>query len=813
MSTLLQDLRYARRILVKSPLFTTIVVLTLALGIGLNTAVFSAIDTLLLKPLPGVRAPDRLVQVYRTWPGNVQFGSNSIPYYESVRDHAQGAFSGTAAWAFVPVSLSTRGRAQRVFGMAVSANYFSVLGVNPARGRTFVDDEAVGLGAHPVAVLSYAGWQTLFGGDPDVVGRKVVLDGRDYQIVGITPRGFNGIISIVAPSLFVPLTQINDLRPGDGDLYQQRGSNFLNVVARLAPGVSAAQASDRLNVLARTLAGQFPAEYKGSGIRLVPQPDAGVHPTLRGAEVGLSAIVMAVVAVLLLIACVNVANLFLARARDRAREMAIRLSLGARRGALIRQLLTESLVFALVSGLAGLAVAWWAIALANRVRLPMDVDFRPDLSVSPLVLLFTLGVTVVTAFLFGLAPALQATRPSMIPALKGEAAAGESRSRLTRALVVAQMALSIVLLVCAGLFLRNLQAATTLDKGFDANNAIVASVDPGLQGYTRPQAQQFYDRLEQRLASNPDVTAVGMATDLPLGLGESDSGVRIPGYTPARDENMSVQYDIVSPGYFRAMGIRVLEGRGFTPQDDSAAVAAIVVNQQFAKRFWPGQEALGKTVHVHGRDCTVVGVVPTGKYQRLGEPPTAFMYLPQAQDWTFGMTLVIRTKGDPMAIVPSLRSEVAALDPNLPLADVRTLDDHLGIALLPARLTGWVLGIFGLLGLVLASVGIYGVMAYSVAQRTREIGIRMAIGAAGGAVVRLLMRQGMALVVAGAVLGLAAAAGIAQVIRGQLYGGSGLDPLTFVVVPAVLVVVAMGAIWIPAKRAASLDPVRALRQD
>ncbi|MDE3216528.1 MAG: ABC transporter permease [Gemmatimonadota bacterium] len=813
MSTLLNDLRYARRILVKSPLFTTVVVLTLALGIGLNTAVFSAIDTLLLKPLPGVRAPNELVQVYRTWPGNVQFGSNSIPYYESVRDNSAGAFSGTAAWAFVPVSLSAQGRAQRVFGMAVSANFFSVLGVTPLRGRTFVPEEAEGRGAHPVAVLSYAGWQTLFGGDPDVVGHTVVLDGRNYQIVGIAARGFNGIISIVAPTVFLPLTQINELRPGDGDLYAQRGSNFLNVVARLRPGVTVAQAAGRMDVLARQLVARFPDDYKGSGIELVPQPQAGLHPTLRGAEVGLSAVVMAVVAVLLLIACVNVANLFLARARDRAREMAIRLSLGARRGALVRQLLTESLVFALVSGVAGLAVAWWAIGLANRVRLPMDIDFRPDLAVSPVVLAFTLGVTVVTAFLFGLAPALQATRPSMIPALKGEAAAGESRSRLTRVLVVAQMALSIVLLVCAGLFLRNLEAATTLDKGFDSDHAVVASVDPGLQGYTRPRAEQFYRQLTQRLAANPDVTAVGLAGWLPLGLDESDSGVGVPGYTPAKDENMSIQYDVVSPGYFRAMGIPLREGRGFTAQDDSAAAGAIVVNQQFAGHFWPGQDALGKTVHVHGRDCTVVGVVPTGKYQRLGEAPTAYMYLPQAQDWTYGMTVVIRTRGDPMAVVPQLRAEVAALDPNLPLADVRTLSEHLGIALLPARLTGWVLGIFGLLGLVLASIGIYGVMAYSVAQRTREIGIRMAIGAAGGAVVGLLMRQGMALVATGAALGLAAAAGIAQVIRGQLYGGSGLDPLTFVVVPVVLVLVAMGAIWIPAKRAAALDPVRALRQD
>ena len=813
MSALLQDLRYARRILVKSPLFTAVVVITLALGIGLNTAVFSAIDTLLLKPLPGVRAPDELVQLYRSWPGDVKYGSNSIPHYVDVRDQSTDVFTGVAAWAFEAMSLSSGGRPQRVMGQAVSANYFAVLGVNPLRGRTFVPAEDEGRGAHPVAVLSYDGWQGMFGGDPGVVGRSVVLDGRDYTIVGITPQAFHGAIPIVSPTLFVPLQQINQLQPGSGDLYTNRGSNFANVVARLKPGVTLARANDRMHVILQGLLAAHPDDYKDTGITLVPQSEAGLHPTLKSAEVGLSSVVMAVVAILLLIACVNVANLFLARARDRAREMAIRLSLGARRSALVRQLLTESLVFALVSGVVGLGVAMGAISLANRISLPMDVDFHAGLTVSPAVLLFTLGVTVFTALLFGLAPALQATRPSMIPALKGESAAGESRSRATRVLVVAQMALSIVLLVCAGLFLRNLKAATSVDKGFDSDHVLVASLDPGLQGYTRARAEEFYRRLTERLSATPDVSAVGFGSELPLGLGENDSGVGIPGYTPAKNENMSVQNSAVTPGYFKAMGIRLLEGRGFTAQDDSTRPGALVVNQRFAAHFWPGQDAIGKTVHAHGRDNTVVGVVPTGKYQRLGEPPTAFMYFPQAQDWNYGMTLVVRTTRDPLALVPALRSEVAALDANMPLSNVRTMESHLGIALLPARLIGWVLGIFGVLGLVLASVGMYGVMAYSVAQRTREIGIRMAIGAAGGTVVRLLMRQGLTLVLVGAGIGLAGAFGVAQIIRGQLYGGSGLDPVTFILVPVVLVAVAMGAIWIPARRAAGLDPVRALRQE
>jgi predicted permease len=443
----------------------------------------------------------------------------------------------------------------------------------------------------------------------------------------------------------------------------------------------------------------------------------------------------------------------------------------------------------------------------------MDINFRPDLSISPPVLLFTFGVTLVTGLLFGLAPALQATRPSLVPALKGEEAAGESRSRATRTLVVAQVSLSIVLLVSAGLFLRNLKAATTVPKGFDSDHLLIAGLDPGLQGYSRARAEEFYRRLTAQLAANPDVGAVGFTSTIPLGLGESDSGVRIPGYTPAQNENMSIQNASVTPGYFAAMGIPLRAGRDFRAQDDSAQPGAVVVNEQFVHRFWPSQDPLGKTVHVHGRDFTVVGVVPTGKYQRLGEEPTAFMYFSEAQQWNYGMTVAIRTRGAPTAVVPALRTAVAALDPDLPLGNVRTMESHLGIALLPARLTGWVLGIFGLLGLLLASVGIYGVMAYSVSQRTREIGIRMAIGAAGGEVTRLLMRQGMALVLLGTGVGLAGAAAATLAIRGQLYGGSGFDPVTFVAVPAVLLTVALAAIWIPAKRAAALDPVLALRQE
>lgn len=810
---MIDDLRFAGRMLVKSPLFTTIVVVTLALGIGLNTAVFAAVEALLLRPVPAVRETDRLVQLYHTWPGPELYGSSSIPHFWDVRRRTTDVFDGAMAWNWSEVSITASGRPTMVFAQMVSADFFSVLGVPAARGRTFLPEEDEGRGAHPVIVLSDAGWRTLFGADPAIVGREVPLNGRNVTVVGVAPPGFLGVMPMVQPMLWIPLMQLGQVRPGGEAGFETRGNNYMNIVARLKPGVSFAQARARLDALETELRAEFPDEYEQSGIHMVPQDEAGVHPSFRGAQVGLSAVVMAVVVILLLIACVNVANLFLARARDRAREMAIRLALGARRAALVRQLLVESLVFSLVSGVAGLLVATWAIALVNGIRFPIAIDFAPDLQLSGRVLGFALGATVLTGVLFGLAPALQATRPALIPALKGEAPAGDGRSRVRRGLVVAQMALSIVLLVSAGLFLGNLRAATALDKGFDETNLLIADLDPSMQGYARGNTETFYRELVSRLEAEPTVRAASLTEAVPLGLNSSDRGVEIPGYVPAKDEGMSVNYSRNAPGYFAAMGIPLLRGRDFTAQDDSGAVRAIIINQRFADRFWPGQEAVGKVVRTAGREWTVVGVVPTGKYQRLGEDPKAFMWFPQAQLWGANMAVVIRTAGDPSAAIPTLRRIVADLDANLPVSNLRTADEHLSIALLPARITGMALGVFGLLGLLLAAVGMYGVMAYSVSQRTREIGIRMAIGAAAADVIRLMMRQGMALVLVGAVLGLAGAVGASRLLAGVLYGGNALDPMTFTLVPLVLLGVAAVATYAPARRAAAVDPAITLRAD
>lgn len=811
--TLLQDLRYAVRTLARNPAFTAIGVLTLALGIGLNSAVFSAAEALLLRPLPGVRNSEELVQVYRSYTGSLDYGSSSVPHYLDLRKRMTDVFSGVAAWTFVPLSLSAGGQNERVIAQLVSANLFSVLGANAERGRVFVSAEDEGVGAHPVTVISHQAWTTRFGSDPQIVGRTIVLNGRTYTIVGVTQPEFRGPLPLVMPTLWIPLMQAGDTRPGEERTLAIRSRNNMNVVARLAPGVSVEQARDRLTVVQSDLFKEFPDEYKRTGGLLVPQTESGIHPQFRSAQVGLTALVMGVVALLLLIACVNVANLFLARARGRWREMSVRLSLGARRGRLVRQLLTESVLFSLLAGATGLALAWFVTGMANRIRLPMDIQIDPNLRINATVLIFTMAVSLLTGIIFGLAPALQATRPSLVPALKGEAPAGGGKSRMSRGLVVAQLALSLTLLVVAGLFGRSLRNATTIDKGFNSDNLLTAGLDVGLQGYDRARGDQFFSRLKERLELLPNVRAVGYSDIIPLSLNSQQRAVSILGYNASENESMEVDYNVATPGYFEAMGIPIVAGRSFTARDDSAAPRVLIVNRQFAQRFWQGADPLGRIVRLAERDYTIVGMVPNGKYRTLGEDPLAYMYIPHAQMWMDYMTLFVRTAGDPLDVIPALRSEVAALDQNLPVSDLRTMNNALGTALLPARLSGTVIGIFGLLGLVLAAVGLYGVISYSVAQRTREIGIRVAVGAGQGQVLGLVMRQGMRLVAIGTAFGVTGAFVAWRLARGLLYGDTTLDPVTLIAVIAVLSAVAVLAIWVPARRAARVNPVVALKAE
>lgn len=813
MGNLYQDLRFALRMLLKSPMFTAAAVVTLALGIGLNAAVFSAVNALMFRPLPEVRNDAELVQLYRTWPGDMLYGSNSIPHYQDLRDRVEAFGGDVAAWTFVAMSLSADGRSERIMGNMVSANYFDVLGAPPIMGRGFLPEEAVDPGAHRVIVLGHSFWQTRFGADPAIVGRTVTLNGQSWTVIGVAREGFKGSMPMVDPPVYAPLMMQQELIPGY-NLIEARGNNWMNVIARRRPGFTVEQTRQSLNAFLIQMRQEYPDHYDESGIHLVPQKEAGIHPMLRSAQVGMSAVTMVVVAFLLLIACINVANLFLARAGERRKEMGIRLSLGAKRGRIITQLLTESVLFSLIAGGTGLLLAFWAIGIANSLSLPIDVAVDFDLSIDRTVLLFTLALSLLTGVLFGLAPALQASKPETVSALKGEFSLEPGgKNRLISTLVVAQTALSILLLISSGLFLRGLQAATSVDTGFEPENLLVASVDPGLQGYDRQRAEVFYRELEAGLRALPRVQAVGLARMVPLSLNSSDRGVSIPGYEPAPNEGMSIRYNMVTPGYFAAMGIPVLAGRPFGEEDTRDGTAVIVVNQKFADRFWPGENALGKIVQTAGEDRVVIGVVKTGKYFSLGEEPQDFMYLAQAQVWSFPMTLHVRTAGDPEQLAPLVRREVQRLDASMPVADLRTMTNQLGIALFPARLVGITLGLFGILGMILAAVGVYSVMAYSVTQRTREIGIRVALGASWRQVVGMIVRRGMSLVGAGVVIGLLGAVGASRVMAGLLYGVSAVDPMTFIGVPALLCAVALLASFLPARRAAATDPMMTLRAE
>ncbi|HVS16785.1 MAG TPA: ABC transporter permease [Thermoanaerobaculia bacterium] len=811
---MIRDLRYSVRMLIKSPVFTVAAVLTLALGIGLNAATFSAVHGILMKPLGGVADAEELVQIYRQWPG-MDYGSVSIPHYQDLRDRSGEVFEDVASYFFSAMSLSTDGRSERIVSMLVSANFFQVYGVTPQLGRVFLPGvEDRGPGGHPVAVLGHGFWQSRFGSDPGVVGRTIQINGRPFDVVGVAPPSFKGPVTFAAIPVYVPLMMQPQIQPG-GSLIEARGNNMMTAIGRLRDGRTIDDARQALDALLAQLREEHPDDYDTQlGHSLVLQNDSGLHPTFRNAQVGMSAVMMTVVALLLLIACVNVANLFLARARERQREMGVRLSLGAGRRRIVQQLLTESFTFSVLAGLAGLGLARIAVGFLGRVRPPVDGPWNMTVQMDSTVLLFTLVVSLAAGVLFGLVPALQASRPDMVAAVRGVGRGKAGRAGMSGALVVVQVALSLLLLISSGLFLRSLQGATEIDPGFDEpRHLVMASVDPGLQGYDDGRSREFLDRLMEEVGALPGVSAVGMVDQVPLGLGGSDRGVSVPGYQFAEGELRSLKYANVTEGYLEAMGVQVVAGRTFTRQDDASGPPVIVVNQRFTERFWPGEDALGKIVETAGKERTVIGVVETGKYRSLGEAPAEFMYLPQRERFTTGMTLVARSAGDPQALLQTIRGTVRAMDADMPVFDVRTMEDHMGVALMPARLGGTVLGLFGLLGLALSAVGIYGVMAYSVARRRRELGIRIALGADRGTVLRSVVGQGMRLALLGTALGLLGAAGAARLVEGLLYNVSAFDPVAFVGVPLLLVSVALLAVYLPARRAAGVEPMRALRVD
>ncbi|HLL75964.1 MAG TPA: ABC transporter permease [Pyrinomonadaceae bacterium] len=818
MGSIFQDLRYGLRAFAKSPGFTAVAVVALAVGIGANATIFSFVNAMLLRPMVGVAEPERLVAVYTSDYSSGLYGASSFPDYMDFRAQSD-AFEGLAAFQTAVANLAAPGdeTPERARGLYVTGNFFEVLGVRPAAGRLFNDQDDAAPGANPFVVLSHAIWRGRFGADPSVVGRALSLDGRPYTVVGVAAESFKGLQLGETAQFWLPVSMLPE------SVLSGRGNRGFELVGRLKPGVTAGQAQAQVSGVFARLAAAYPETNLGTLERPdQPRPVAVLPQTLLGPGQredvqALSLLLLAAVGFVLLIACANVANLLLARAASRRREIAIRLALGASRLRLVRQLVTESLVLALAGGALGLVVSLWTSDLLPSFFTGEDTSLL-DLSVDGRVLGFTLGVSVVTGLLFGLAPALQSTRAGLTAGLKDEGgmmpAAGR-RFGLRGLLVVAQVALSLVLLAGAGLFIRSLRNAVTFDPGFDADRLLLATLEIRGGQLSKEEGAQLYRELQERVAALPGVGGVTYTRVVPLGGGGQRRNIFIEGYQPRPNEDTELNTNVVGPDYFRTMGIPLVEGRDFGPQDTEKSPGVVVVNEELARRYFPGQSPVGKRLRTNseGPYLEIVGVARTVKYRDLREQPLPFVYIPLAQEYQRGMTLVARTDGDPLSLAPAVSGAMAEIDRRLPLFNVRTMASYVSAGLAADRMIAVMLGLFASAALALAAVGIYGVLAYSVAQRTREIGIRLALGAQRADILRLVVGQGMALVLVGAGLGLVLALVLGRLFAGLLFGVGASDPSTLAAITLLLTAVALLACYLPARRATKVDPMEALRYE
>jgi predicted permease len=835
METFWQDVRYGFRVLRASPGFAAVAVLSLALGIGANTSIFSVVNAALLRPLP-VTQPDQLVFVFngsRTSP----YSTSSYPDYVDYRDKNE-VFSDLLTYSSITMSARADDQTDLISGSIVSGNFFDALGVRAALGRTFLPEEDATPNTHPVAVISHGMWERRFGGDPKIIGQQLTLNGHAFTIVGVAPRGFNGPEVLENNDIYLPTMMQALVRPPRGgfsgdmnpDLLARRGARWMRMIGRLKPGVGIEQAQAAMTTIADGLAQAYPEDNRNTIATLFPVNK--VDPQAYTQLLSVAALLLAVVAIVLLIACANVANLLLARASARRKEIAIRLAMGASRSRLVRQLLTESLLLSLGGGVVGLLFALWTIDLLKSATPPDGIfSFTLDYKLDGRVLAFTFLLSLATGVIFGLAPALQASRPDLVPALKDEASAaaqGRRRLSLRSALVVAQVALSLVLLIGAGLFLRSLNNAQSIDPGFNADKILDAQLNINLLRYTKAQGREFYRQVIERIEALPGVESASLARVVPMsGSGRTSSFLiqgqpgldnvsRSEGTGPDVDNQYTVNTNVIGLKYFSTMGIPLLRGRDFTGQDNEGAPLAAIVNEAFARRYFDDEEALGKRLSFRGAQgpwAEIVGVARDIKYRTLGETPRASVYVPLLQNHETGMALHVRTIGDPVSVAGAVRREVQALDQNLPVTNLQPMSAVLGSSLFAARMGAVLLAIFGLLALLLAAVGLYGVMSYTVARRTREIGIRMALGAQTGNVLRLVLKEGMVLVGGGVAAGLIAAAAVTRLLASFLYGVSPLDAATFAAIPLVLALAALLATYLPARRAAKVDPMIALRYE
>ena len=820
MNKLWQDLRYGMRILTKSPGFTIVAALSLALGIGANTAIFSFVDQLLVRTLP-VEAPEQLVIVNSRGPMGDQVVTNtsfSYPLYTDYRDR-NDVLDGLVAYDSVALSLTEGGQSERLTGEIVSGNYFDVLGVKPALGRTFLPDEDKTEGTHPVVVLGYGFWQRRFAADPTIVNREVELNGLGFTVIGITPPEFTGTVRGSAPDLYVPIKMQTQAMPRYPGKLDKRTFTWLNIFGRLKPDVTPEQAQASLTTLTEAIAKEYPDNTFPE--ILLKDGSKGNTETVNEQLSLPLLLLMATVALVLLIACANIANLMLARATARRKEIAVRLTMGASRGRLIRQLLTESVLLSVIGGFLGLLIAVWLADVLESFRPPVrSLNFETQLDWR--VLGFSLLLTFVTGIIFGLAPAIQYSNPNLVTALKDESGAlrtGNRRFTLRGLLVVAQVAFSLIVLVGAGLCVRSLRNLQAIDVGFEPSRVLIMSLDLASSGYKEPQGREFQRQVLERVSSLPGVESASLGRVIPLGNSGMRMSLEVEGHKPPPNQFINFDMNIVGPHYFSTMKMPLVAGREFTEQDTATGAKVVMVNETVVRTYWPGENALGKHLIVgrpgeKGSDqLEIIGIVKDSKYRNVTEAYRTTMYLPWSQNYAADLALHVRAAADPKALVSAVRGAIQGLDANLPVFGIRTLEEQKNNSLYAERMAATLLLAFGGLALVLAGIGIYGVTAYSVNQRTREIGIRMAIGATRNDVLRLVLKQGLLVVSVGLVIGLAGAFAATRLLGTFLYGVSTTDLTTFVLVACVLSGVTLLACFVPAQRATKVDPMVALRYE
>ncbi len=815
MDGVLHDVRLGLRTLIKSPLFTAAVVLTLGLGVGANAAVFTIVNRLLLQPLP-VRDPGGLYVLAVHHEGNEEPHNVSWLDFEDYRK--SGAFEELAAYTVGFVGLSADQRPERVVVSYVTSNFFSMLGVPPAFGRLLQPGEATLPGADPIVVLGHSYWKKRFNGDAGVVGRRVILNGRPFTVVGVVPRTFQGIYALVEFDAYLPLT----MQPAADyqTMATRRDEHTLHVIGRLKHGVTRAGAQAALDVVARQLETQYPDTNKTVRARVIPERLARPEANNADAMPVVAGIFLVLVGLVLLVACVNVVNLVMVRATVRQRELAVRAALGAKRTRLIRQLLTESLLLAVMGGFAGAVMGRWTIALLSRIQLPGDLPFRFDFSFDWRVFAYIAVVALVAGIGVGVFPALRGSKTDLNAVLREGsrgASEGGSRQRVRSVLVIAQVATSLVLLVAAGLFVRSAMRAVSIDLGFDPTHVLNASVDVAQQGYDEAKGRAFFDELLRRAKQMPGVESASLAYSVPLGYYNSAAYLEIEGQPPSDKSRKPIGgFNVVSPEYIQTMKPRLVKGRSIEAQDEARTRPVAVINEFMANRFWPKQDPIGRrfrSADLENRWIEVVGVVHNGKETALFGDVVPYFFVPLAQTYRSLRVLQVRAAGDPAALTSLVRREIAALDPDIPVFDVvtmqRMLDGPNGFFLL--RMGALFGGAMGLLGLLLALVGVYGVVSYAASRRTQEIGVRMALGAGRAEILRLVLGRGLILVAIGVTVGVAAALSVSRLIANLLFGISPADPVTFISVPVILAAMALAASYVPAFRATRIDPAIALR--